>query len=140
MSEINIRKLSIITNKKGDLLKGFLKSENKNIDVKEVYFSEINPGKVKTWKNHTKIIQNLTVPVGKVLFKFYDDRLSSKSFGKKEKIIIGRPNNYNLIIVPPLVWYSFENISKKHSIVANCPSKPHDPKEVKKNKPKIPKF
>ena len=37
MSEINIRKLSIITNKKGDLLKGFLKSENKNIDVKEVY-------------------------------------------------------------------------------------------------------
>ena len=52
MSEINIRKLSIITNKKGDLLKGFLKSENKNIDVKEVYFSEINPNEIKAWKRH----------------------------------------------------------------------------------------
>ena len=52
MSEINIRNLSINTNKKGDILKGFLKSENKNIDVKEVYFSEINPNEIKAWKRH----------------------------------------------------------------------------------------
>ena len=140
ISGLKVIPLKEISDNRGSVLHMLRSDADHFRQFGEIYFSEINPGKVKTWKNHTKIIQNLTVPVGKVLFKFYDDRLSSKSFGKKEKIIIGRPNNYNLIIVPPLVWYSFENIPKKHSIVATCHSKPPDPKEVKKNKPKIPKF
>ncbi len=43
MDEIKIKNLSVINNEKGDILKGFLKSENKAIDVNEVYFTEINP-------------------------------------------------------------------------------------------------
>ena len=37
MKEIKIKNLSIISNKKGDILKGFMKSENLSIDVQEVY-------------------------------------------------------------------------------------------------------
>ena len=103
----------------------------------EIYFSEVNPGITKTWKKHLKMTQNFTVPLGKILFKFYDDRLTSKSYGVKEKIIIGRSNNYSLIIVPPLIWYSFENISSKHSLIANCSSIPHDPLETVRDKLEI---
>tara|TARA_B100001057_G_C22838951_1_gene946312 strand:- start:476 stop:940 length:465 start_codon:yes stop_codon:yes gene_type:complete len=115
-----------------------LRSDSKHFkQFGEIYFSEINPGCTKTWKNHSEMIQNFTVPIGKVLFKFYDDRPTSKSFGVKEKIIVGRPDNYHLIIIPPLIWYSFENISKNHSLIANCASIPHNPNELKKDKPKI---
>ena len=93
--------------------------------------------KIISLKNHLKMTQNLTVPIGRVLFKFYDDRSTSNSCGAKEKIIVGRPNNYCLIIIPPLVWYSFENIFDKQSLIANCSSIPHDPTELKKDIPKI---
>ena len=43
MGEIQIKDLPVINNKKGDILKGFMKSANLSIDVKEVYFSEIHP-------------------------------------------------------------------------------------------------
>lgn len=140
ISGLKIIPLRKISDNRGTVLH-MLRADSKHFkQFGEIYFSEINPGITKTWKNHTKMIQNFVVPVGKVLFKFYDDRSTSKSFGAKDKIIIGRPNNYFLLIVPPLVWYSFENIFEKHSLIANCASIPHDPNELKKDKPKITDF
>lgn len=140
ISGLKIIPLKKISDNRGTVLH-MLRADSKHFkQFGEIYFSEINPGITKTWKNHTKMIQNFVVPVGKVLFKFYDDRSTSKSFGAKDKIIIGRPNNYFLLIVPPLVWYSFENIFEKHSLIANCASIPHDPNELKKDKPKITDF
>ena len=140
ISGLKIIPLKKISDNRGTVLH-MLRADSKHFkQFGEIYFSEINPGYAKTWKNHSKMIQNFAVPVGKVLFKFYDDRSTSKSFGAKDKIIIGRPNNYYLLIVPPLVWYSFENIFDKHSLIANCASLPHDPNELKKDKPKITDF
>ena len=134
---LRIIPLKEISDQRGTVLH-MLRSDSENFKkFGEIYFSEINPGYVKTWKKHLKMTQNFAVPAGKVIFKFYDDRSDSKSFGFKEKIIIGRPDNYCLIIVPPLVWYSFENIFDKESIIANCSSIPHDPTELKKDIPKI---
>ena len=53
MDEIKIKNLSVINNEKGDVLKGFLKSEDETIEVNEVYFTEINPSEIKAWKRHT---------------------------------------------------------------------------------------
>ena len=50
MKEIKIKNLSVISNKKGDILKGFMKSENLLTDVQEVYFSEIHPKEIKGGK------------------------------------------------------------------------------------------
>ena len=66
MDEISIKNLSIINNKKGDILKGFLKSDNKTINVKEVYFSEINPNQIKAWKKHKKMTSNLIAVKGEI--------------------------------------------------------------------------
>ena len=46
MNEIKIKNLPVINNKKGDILKGFLKSEDEAIEVNEVYFTEINPSEI----------------------------------------------------------------------------------------------
>ena len=51
MDEIKIKNLSVINNEKGDILKGFLKSENKAIEVNEVYFTEINPSEINETLN-----------------------------------------------------------------------------------------
>lgn len=137
ISGLKIVPLNQINDERGAVLH-MLRADSEHFkQFGEIYFSEINPGYVKTWKKHLKMIQNFTVPVGKVLFKFYDDRSTSKSFGVKEKILIGRPNNYYLIIVPPLIWYSFENVFEKHSLIANCSSIPHDSVETIKDRPEI---
>ena len=137
ISGLKIVPLKEISDQRGAVLH-MLRADSENFkEFGEIYFSEINPGQQKNWKNHLKMTQNLTVPVGRVLFKFYDDRSTSDSCGTKEKIVIGRPDNYCLIIVPPLVWYSLENIFDKESIIANCASIPHDPTELKKDIPKI---
>ena len=115
-----------------------LRADSKHFrEFGEIYFSEINVGYEKKWKKHLKMTQNFTVPVGKVLFKFYDDRPTSKSYGIKEKIIIGRPNQYYLVIVPPLIWYCFKNIFDRQSLIANCSSIPHDPAETINDNPNI---
>ena len=106
ISGLKIVPLKEISDQRGSVLH-MLRADSENFkEFGEIYFSEINPGQQKTWKNHLKMTQNLTVPVGRVLFKFYDDRSTSDSCGAKEKIVIGRPDNYCLIIVPPLVFSS----------------------------------
>lgn len=138
--DLKIFPLEQIIDSRGAVLH-MLRADSKHFkEFGEIYFSEINVGYEKKWKKHIKMRQNFTVPVGKVLFKFYDDRPTSKSYGVKEKIIIGRPNHYYLVIVPPLIWYRFENIFDKQSLIANCSSIPHDPAETIKDSPKISNF
>ena len=137
ISGLKIIPLKEISDQRGAVLH-MLRADSENFKkFGEIYFSEINIGQKKNWKNHLKMTQNLTVPVGRILFKFYDNRTTSNSCGAKEKIIVGRPDNYFLIIIPPLVWYSFENIFDKQSLIANCSSIPHDPNELREDIPKI---
>ena len=106
----------------------------------EIYFSQINPGVVKAWKKHFKMTQNIAVPIGCVDIVLYDDRYMSKSCGLVNKFEIGE-NEYNLIQIPPLVWYGFKAISDIPALVVNCTDLPHDPEEViryNKNDTRIP--
>jgi len=96
----------------------------------EIYFSEINPGIVKAWKKHKLMTQNLAVPEGRIRLVIFDDRDNSPSKSIAEEIIVGRPDRYSLVRIPPRLWYGFQGISNMPSLVANCPDLPHDPKEV----------
>ena len=95
----------------------------------EIYFSEIHPRMINAWKRHKQQAQNLTVPLGNIRLVIYDDRPTSSSCGKTIEYEIGLPENYKLIHIPPMLWYGFQEISGKVSIIANCPDKPHDPEE-----------
>ena len=95
----------------------------------EVYFSEINPGVIKAWKLHTKLTQNISVPMGKVRLVIYDGRPASSTHGNIAEYEIGRHDNYCLIQIPPMVWYGFQSIDTQISLIANCTDLPHDPSE-----------
>lgn len=95
----------------------------------EVYFSEIYPDHVKAWKCHTHQVQRLAVPAGSVQFILYDNRDDSLSYGQLLDICLGRPDNYNLLIIPTGIWYGFRAVSSTNALICNCPDMPHDPDE-----------
>ncbi|HBG47488.1 MAG TPA: dTDP-4-dehydrorhamnose 3,5-epimerase [Deltaproteobacteria bacterium] len=94
----------------------------------EIYFSIVNPGKVKAWKRHLRMTQHFAVPVGRIRLVVYDGREGSPTFGSIEVIETGEVD-YMLIRIPPLLWYGFMGISSGPALIANCTDIPHSPEE-----------
>lgn len=95
----------------------------------EIYFSEVNPGVVKGWKRHHLMTQRFAVPVGRIKVVVFDDREDSPTMGSLQTFILGRPDDYKLIILPPMLWYGFQCVSPTPAIMANCADLPYDPTE-----------
>ena len=94
----------------------------------EIYFSQVNGGVIKGWKKHKEMTQNFSCPSGKIRVVLYDDRNESKTKGKVDILDFG-VENYNLVTIPPGIWYSFSSLSESPSIIANCTDMPHRPSE-----------
>ena len=95
----------------------------------EIYFSKVNCGAVKAWKQHQEMILNLAVPVGKIKLVLWDNRKGSKTKGIVEEHILSE-QNYKLITVPPMIWTGFMGLSDEVALIANLASIPHSPDEV----------
>lgn len=95
----------------------------------EIYFSTVNPGQVKAWHVHSRMVINYAVPVGRIIFVLYDDRPGSPTHGQVQEIALGG-DDYNLVSVPSLVWNGFACAGDTAAMVANCASIPHDPAEA----------
>lgn len=104
-------------------------------DCAEVYFSEVGAGVVKAWKLHRRMTQRLAVPAGRVRFALHDDRAGSATRGSTSEVVLGRPDRYALLIIPPQVWYGFQGLSEGTSLIANCADLPHDPGEIVRRGP-----
>lgn len=100
--------------------------------VGEVYFSETEAGRVKAWKCHLRQTQRFAVPRGRLKIVLYDDRADSPSRGRLEEYILGRPDAYRLLRIPPLVWYGFAALGDTPALLCNCPDLPHDPAEARR--------
>ncbi len=98
----------------------------------EVYFSEVHPGVVKAWRRHRRMAQHLAVPVGRAKFVIVDDRDTSPTRGRVAEVILGRPDAYQLLVLPPLLWYGFQALGVAAALVVNCTDLPHDPTEVER--------
>lgn len=97
----------------------------------EAYFSIVKAGAVKAWKRHRLMAQNLAVPIGAIRLVVYDDRTDSPSCGNVQEIVTGAGcGKYELICVPPMVWYGFAAAGETDALIANCATLPHDPDEV----------
>jgi dTDP-4-dehydrorhamnose 3,5-epimerase len=94
----------------------------------EIYFSTVHAGAVKAWHLHRAKTVNLAVPVGCARIAVYDPRQKSPTSGKIDVIELG-PDNYQLLIVPPGLWYGFKGIGQATTLVANCATLPFDPSE-----------
>lgn len=98
----------------------------------EIYFSIIKPKMIKAWKCHEKTTQHFAVPVGKIKLVLYNDRSHDTEQPFFEEHEMGRPDNYFLLRIPPLVWYGFQCISKDPALIANCADLPHNPNEMQR--------
>ena len=95
----------------------------------EAYFSTMQSGKVKPWKRHNQMTLNLVVPVGKIRFVIFDDRADSRSKGKFVEVILGRPEQYARLTVPPGLWMAFQGVAEGTSWLLNVADLAHDPAE-----------
>lgn len=101
----------------------------------EIYFSLINPGVVKAWKRHRRVTQHFAVPVGRIRLVLYDDRPDSPTHGVLAELVLGRPDRYALVRIPPNIWYGFQGVADAPSCIANCMDLPHDPSESEQVEP-----
>ena len=115
-----------IINRKGNILRIIKKDSKGYKGFGEAYFTWINPGKIKGWKKHDKMILNLVVPLGKVKFVFFSE--INETF---RSFIIGE-NNYYRLTVPPKIWFAFKGISKTKSLVLNFANISHKSDTIKK--------
>ena len=95
----------------------------------EIYFSVVNPGKIKGWHLHKKMTLNYTVVSGLIKLVLYDPRDDSLTKGELQEIFLGE-DKYCLVKIPKGIWNGFMGISSKPAIVANLATEPHDPDEI----------
>ena len=111
---IKKKKIRIIKNLKGNIVKF---ADLNNLPFKklgEIYFSEIKPQSFKGWKYHNLRNQYLTVVYGSVEFSF------KKSLKDKiKKIIINNKNKQNALYIPQKTYYSFKCLSRDKAIIVN---------------------
>jgi len=105
----------------------------------EIYFSTVYPLAVKAWHLHKQKTINIAVPFGIVKMVIYDSRSDSATRGEIQEIYLS-PEDYKLVTVPPLLWYGFQGIGTKTSIIANCATHPHDPVEAERKDPFSPEI
>ena len=98
----------------------------------EMYFSEVEAGAVKGWKRHSLQTQLFAVPVGRLKVVLFDARSASPTQGVREEVVLGRPEHYRLLRIPPGVWYAFGAHGEGAALVANLADLPHDPTESEK--------
>ena len=124
LDQIRVTPLQQISTLGGDVWHALKSSEESFKGFGEVYFSWVEAESVKAWKQHLRMTMNLAVPIGTVRFVFCD--LLRHAFREEE---IGA-SNYSRITVPPNIWFGFQGMSEKLSLVLNLANLPHDPAEV----------
>ena len=125
---LKILKKEIFKNSKGDIIKYISKKDKIFKKFGEVYFSEIKKNKTKGWNLHKRNYCLITVPLGEVIFTFYDDRKNSRTHKTTNKIALGK-KKHKVVLIPPGIWFSFTTTSKK-SLVANILNNVHSPRET----------
>jgi len=94
----------------------------------EIYFSVVNLGTIKAWKRHKKMTQSFAVPQGSIKLVIFDDRNDSPTKGQLQEIVIGI-DAYQLVQIPPMLWYGFTAQGDVPALIANCADMMHDPGE-----------
>lgn len=129
ISGVKIIPLRVIADARGAIMRMLRVDDPHFTAFGEIYFSSVNPGVVKGWRRHKRMVQNLAVPSGRVQIALYDDRSDSPTRAQVQDVIIGPDINYALVQIPPGVWNAFKGLGTSASVVANCATILHDPEE-----------
>ncbi len=126
---VKIIKRAQIIDERGKIKK-MLRNDDKDFTkFGEIYFSFVNPNKVKAWHLHKFMTLNYIAVSGNIKLVLYDDRKDSKTKGILEEIILSDENHF-LVSIPPMIWNGFCSTNKNSAILANCSDIPHDKGEI----------
>jgi len=129
INDVKIIPLKKIPDERGCIFHMLKSTDEHFTEFGEIYFSTINPGAIKAWHDHTKMIINYAVIVGNIKLVLYDGRKKSSTYKELQEVFIGE-NNYCLVQVPPGVINGFKAVGNEKAIVANCANIAHDPTET----------
>ena len=113
MIEYKINHLQKFKDERGSVLHGMKCHDSESFGIREVYFSTVNYGFYKGWKKHQKMVLNLIVIEGEILFY-----LADSEFTEFKKIIICK-NDLKRITIMPNQWLSFTSLVKPSSKIMN---------------------
>ena len=91
----------------------------------EAYFSIVNPGAVKGWKRHARMVLNLIVCSGTI--RFY---LRRDDWAGSVALSPDADDTHARLTVPPGFWMAFEGVGDATNMVLNVASIGHDPTEA----------
>jgi dTDP-4-dehydrorhamnose 3,5-epimerase len=129
LADILVTPLRQIETAGGNVLHAMKKTDVGYSSFGEAYFSWVSAGAVKAWKRHTRMTMNVVVPVGQVRFVFR----STNAVGADEfRVEVIGINRYARITVPPGIWFGFQGMHVRQSLVLNLSSIVHDPNEVER--------
>lgn len=129
LAGVELRPLRIIADSRGAVLH-MVRTDAPGFErFGEIYFSEAAPGAVKGWKRHQRMTQRFAVPSGRMRIVIFDDREGSPTRASLQIVELGRPDAYQLLVIPPQLWYGFAAIGSEPALMANCADLPHDPSE-----------
>jgi len=136
---VKIIQKKVITDDRGKILH-MLRADDLNFNkFGEIYFSYVNPKKIKAWHIHKKMTLNYVAASGIIKLVLYDDRKSSPTKGKVQEIFLSNENHV-LVSIPPLIWNGFTSADGNLAILANCSDIPHDKSEIIREDYDNPKF
>ena len=119
------KKFEVKKNIKGDIFK-ILNQKSKNyFGFAELYITSLNKGITKGWNFHKKMILNLIVIKGKVLFVVKKNK-------KIYKKILSQ-NKKEILTIKSKVWFKMINLHAKRSEIINFANLKHNKNEIIKS-------
>lgn len=95
----------------------------------EAYLSEVQPGAIKAWKLHRRMVCNLVGALGEVRVQILDLRPGSSSHGHAWSCLLG-PVHAQRLVLPPGLWFGLQGTGASINLVLNVASIEHDPSEA----------
>lgn len=126
---VKVTKLKIIPDERGKIMHMLKKTDLHFVEFGEIYFSCAFPGAIKAWHIHKEMTLNNAVVHGRAKLVLYDIRENSPTKGELMELFIGE-DNYCLVTIPPGIANGYKPYGDQMVILANCPTMPHDPKEL----------
>ena len=129
IASVILTPLKTITADDGNIYHIMKKDDDGYIGFGEAYLTTIKQGKIKAWKRHQKMTDNLVVTTGRVRFVIFDDCEHSPTNGFFQEVLLSAEDRIRLTI-PPLLWFGFQGVGDGVSTILNIASIPHEPSEV----------
>jgi len=129
--DVQLTPLQIIADERGAVLHMLKSTDPSFAGFGEIYFSQIGNGQKKAWRLHPHATSQIAVPHGCVRIIMCDQRGGSPTYNSIQEVELS-DTNYQLLTIPPSIWFAFQCIGTSDALIANCSNMVHDPTAVER--------